>query len=337
MAKSKIKAPSVRELVPLLKKEPLPIYYLFGEDKFAIEKATELIAETYKNLIASDFDKETIRATKSTDIEQIIQAASAFPFGDGKKIIIVKQINLIRDKKLLAEYAKNPNTSTILIFADDSNSLGLSSKPYKTLLELGYIFEARQLRGGEWFAWIKSRAKELGLTIDDENAQRLYEIVGAEKQLIMRQLEKIRDYLGEGGTITKEIILKLASPTKTYTTFELQEAFLKGDKTETLKIGYHLLSNGVQLYEILPMLTSAVTILMRSLEARKKNLSEKEAASAIGAHPFYYRKIVSSKFFRTEEKIRRAAEALLEADIAVKTSGGDAKTIFLSFVTKVFG
>ncbi len=339
MAKAKIKAPSIRDIVPMLKngKEPLPIYYFFGEDKFAIEKATELIVKTYSKFVESDFDKEIIHADKSMSANQIVELASAFPFGSGKKIVVVKYFNLIKDKKELTEYVKNPSEFTILILLDDGNSVNMASNPFKALKEKGYIFEARRLSGAEWFAWIKSRAKDLGLTIDSENAQRLFEIVGEENRLLMRQLEKIRDYLGENGVVTKEVILKLASPTKTYTTFELQDAFLRGDKSQTLKIGYHLLDNGLRLFEILPMLSSAIYILTQNLELKnRRELSPKERATAAGAHPFYYGKVTASRFFTTEEKIKNAARALLEADLAVKTSGGKEKTIFLQLVSRVF-
>ncbi len=335
--KSKITVPSIREIVPLLKKPPLPVYYFFGEDQFAIEKVVELIQKTYADLISSDFDKEIIHCEKSTRPEQILQAASSFPFGGGKKLVIVKQFDLIKDKTQFTDYIKSPQDSTILILLDNRKSFGLSKEPYKTLTAKGYIFEARQLKGAEWYAWVKSRARELKISIDDENAQRLLEIVGTEKQLLMRQLEKFRDYLGEGGTVTKEIVLKLASPTKTYTTFELQDAYLRGDRKLTLKIGFHLLDNGIELYEILPLLSSAVTILMQRMELKNKNFSTKnEEAKAAGVHPYYYNKIISSPYFRNISKVRAAAKALLEADLLNKTSGGNAKNIFLQLVSKTF-
>ncbi len=337
MAKHKIKAPAIYELFQLKKNgEPLPIYHFFGKDKYALEKAPQEIEKRFSSLFSSEFDKETIHATKSTLVREIIDVATAFPFGGGKKLVIVKQFNLIKDKKDLAPYVENPADFTILILLDDSDTVSFANNPYKALLKKGYSFEAKQPAGSEWPVWIIKHANELKISISAENAQRLLDIVGEEKQLLMRQLEKLRDYIGENGTVTKEHILKLASPTKTYTTFELQEAFLDGNKTKLIKIGFHLLNNGIQLYEILPMFTSAIYLLAQSFEVRKNSNDLKTQAKEAGAHWFYYKKITSSKYFKTQEKIEHAAKALLEADISVKTTGGNPKTIFMELVAKIF-
>jgi len=333
MAKySSSKGRRIKEIVEFAKKEPLPIFYLFGEDKFAIERATALLEKAFSKYVLSDFDKETFHASKTNTVEEIINLALGFPFGGGKKIIKVKQFNLIKEKKALTDYIENPADFTILIIIDDSDSVNTNRQPFKALKEKGYLFEAKKISGAEWITWIKSRANELKISIDTENAQLLLEIVGEEKQLLMRQLEKFRDYSGEGGKIEKEHILKLASSTKEYSTFDLQDAFLRGDKKRLLTIGFHLLDNGKKLFEILPIFTSALYILTQHLELKHSGLGAAEA----GANPYYYRKITSSPYFTNEKRIKKAVELLLQTDKAVKTSQGDHKNLFLQFVSSLF-
>ena len=337
MAKTQIKPKPIKDLLPLLKNEPLPIYYFFGEDNFAIEKAVELIKKTYSDLLTSDFDNETLHATKATNLTEILMNASSFPFGSEKKLVVVKKFNLVKEKKKLTEYIEAPTFSTILILLDESTRLNANSEPYKTLASKGYLFEAKKISGSQLIGWIKARAKELKIFIDNENAQRLLEIVGEEKQLLMRQIEKLRDYLGEGKTVSAENIINLTSPTKKYTTFDLQDAFLKGNKQLSIKIAFHLLDNGIQLYEILPILTSAVYILTQSLEFKRNPLPNKQAeAKKVGAHPFYYQKITSSPYFTTEDKIKQAAKALLNADLTIKTTAANQKNVFLQLVSEIF-
>ncbi len=92
MAKSKKSAAPISEAIKNLKKDNfLPVYYFFGEDSFSISNAVSLIQNTIQPFITSDFDKETFYGDSANLIE-VLNFASAFPFGSEKKIITFKRI-----------------------------------------------------------------------------------------------------------------------------------------------------------------------------------------------------------------------------------------------------
>ncbi len=88
-----------------------PIYYVFGEDTFSFDYAKSVIEKAVTPLLASEFDKETYYGSKNSFTE-ILSAASTFPFGDGKKFLIVKNAEKPKDKDKLAEYAESPSEFT---------------------------------------------------------------------------------------------------------------------------------------------------------------------------------------------------------------------------------
>ena len=64
------------------------ISYL-GEDSYSIESGSTMVEEAVKPFVESDFDKETFYGEDS-DLTDILNFASAFPFGSGKKLVIIK-------------------------------------------------------------------------------------------------------------------------------------------------------------------------------------------------------------------------------------------------------
>ena len=83
-------------------------------------------------MLLSEFDKETIYS-EDRSINDILSLASSFPFGSEKKLIIVKEAEKIKDKKLLKDYAASPAEFTVIAFFHNGSITNLSTEPFKTL------------------------------------------------------------------------------------------------------------------------------------------------------------------------------------------------------------
>lgn len=338
MAKRKLKAQNIYNVSNFTdKNNPLPIYYLYGPDAYAKNAVAKLLEEKLSPLIASEFDKEIVNCNKSTTVEQIVTLASSFPFGGGKKLIIIKNFNQIKVKKTFIDYVKSPSEFTVLIIIDNSETL-YETELLKELVRMNYIFNASGLKGSDWNSWIVSRARELKIKISGANAQILLEVVGEDKSLLLRQLEKFADYLGEGGEVDKNLITELASKTKGYVMFDLNDAIKDGNKEEALKIGLSLLRGGMKIGEIINSLTSVLYLSAVSLELKRTVNNKNKEAGILHQHPFYYEKARDARFFRTngKEKLERVFKALLNADLAVKTSALEDKTVFSTLISEIF-
>ena len=101
MAKTKVQLPSVNLISADLRNNKIfPVYFLYGADVYSMEAAVLQIENKISPFISSDFDKEIFYGEKNS-LAEILDFASAFPFGTGKKFIIVKEFEKIRDKKNL--------------------------------------------------------------------------------------------------------------------------------------------------------------------------------------------------------------------------------------------
>ena len=333
MAKSK--APSILQIDPDLKKGKLaPIYYFFGEESFSIDSALSSVEAAVEPLVTSDFDKEIFYG-EDRSLGEVLGLATAFPFGSEKKIIVFKQFEKVRDKKTLKDYALAPADFTVLVLIHNGTIANLSSEPYKTLLANNFIFEAKKLRGNTLLDWLVSYSESKGKTLQKENAQVLVDMVGENRSMLETQLEKILLYLKDKNEITIESIQKVSSLLKQFTIFDLQDAVAVMDKPRAIKIAFNLLDNGFEPVFIVSMLTRYFTGLSKVTELKSKNMPDQAAARIVGTHPYYYRGYIKARALYSDEKLIDVFRALLKADISIKTTNLDDKTLITILISEI--
>jgi DNA polymerase-3 subunit delta len=324
---AKEKAPSVLNVQKTLNnKSLLPVYFLFGEDGFSLNKAVKDIEIFFAKMGVSDFDKESV-SYKDRSLSEIIIAAQAFPFGSEKKLLIVKDFDLRSKTKDLAEYVKNPADFTTLVLIYDGAITKFDNELFGILFDKNFIFEARALKGQDLVNWLTGYAEENGKQLSYENAQYLISLIGDDRSLIEPQILKIFSYVGEAEEITFDAIKKLSSVTKEYTIFDLQNAIGEKDKKKSLEIAYNMLDTGKEFLYILTMLTKYFAGLAQINELEKDKIPPDAAARAVGTHRFYYPNYVKARKLYTDAQLANAVKALFNADLSVKTGSVDPKTL----------
>ena len=316
-------------------KKILPIYFFFGVDMYAIDEVVKTLESVVSPLITSDFDKDIIRVEKKQRISEILDMAYAFPFGSGRKLMIVKNFENISDKKEFLSYVENPSETTILVLIQKGKITNLKSVPYNLLAERKYLFEAKELKGTDLIKWAISKANKLDIKLSSENAYALVEIVGEDKSLLEMHLNKFINYLGKNKELTFETIKKLSSLTKEYNIFNLQDALGRGEEAKALQIVFNLLNTGQNLTMIISMLTKFISVIAQSIELDMRKIPDNNAAKAIEVSVYYYRKCKNAKFFRAENRLFKAAEALFNADLTLKTTSADNKTIGAKLISEM--
>ncbi|MBT8381987.1 MAG: DNA polymerase III subunit delta [Ignavibacteria bacterium] len=332
---AKGKAPSISHISTNLKKGKFsPIYYFFGEDSFSLDIALKSVEEAIYPLISSDFDKETFYG-ESRSLENVLNLASAFPFGSEKKLLVFKQFEKVKNKKPLKDYAHSTADFTVLVIIHYGIITNLSSEPYKTLLENNFIFEVKQLKGSALVDWLVTYAESRGKSLVEKNAQVLVDMVGENRSMLEAQLEKILLYLKDENEITIESIQKAASLLKQFTIFDLQDAIAETDNPRTLEISYNLLDNGFEPVYVVSMLTRYFTGLSKVTELKSKNIPDQVAARIVGTHPFYYKGYVKARTIFSDEKLIEVFRSLLKADISIKTTNLDDKTLITILISEI--
>jgi len=333
MAKSK--APSILEAVAEIKKRKFKsVYYFFGEDSYNLSFTLHTLEEAFQPLLLSEFDKETIYS-EDRAITDILGLATSFPFSSERKLIIVKEAEKIKDKKPLKDFAASPSEFTVLAFFHNGAITNLSSEPFKTLDANGFLFEAKELKGKNLIDWLIGLAEEKGKKLSEENAQVMIDIVGESRNMLEDQLEKICIFLNEKKEISLESIQQVSSELKQFNIFDLQNALGLKDKSKSITVAYNLLDNGAEPTFIITMLTRYFTGLAKITELQTKNTPVQEAARIVGTHHFYYPNYVKARKLFSDEKLVEVFRSLLKADVSVKTTTSDNKTIITLLIAEI--
>ena len=333
MAKSK--APSILEAIPGIKKGNFkPVYYFFGEDSYNFSNTLHKLEEAFIPFLSSEFDKEILYSENRT-INEILGLASSFPFGSEKKLMIVREAEKIKDKKALKDYALSPAEFTVLAFFHNGTITNLSTEPFKTLSANNFLFEAKELKGRNLRAGVIGEAEEKGKTISEENAQVLVDIVGENRSMLEDQLEKICIFLNQKKEITMEAIQQVSSELKQFNIFDLQNALGVKDKAKALLVANNLLDNGAEPTFIITMLTRYFTGLSKITELRSKNIPDRDAARVVGTHPYFYPGYVRARSLFSDKKLVEVFRSLLKADVSIKTTSSNNKTVITLLIAEI--
>ena len=335
MAKNRPGIPTILEISKKINKNNLlPVYYFFGEDSFSLNIGLKAVERAVEPFISSDFDKETFYGENRT-LSEVLDFASAFPFGSEKKLIIFKEFEKVKDKKNLSSYLKSPPEFTVMVLIHNSSITGFKSEPFPSLVEKNYIFSAKELKGDHLLNWIINYCEEAGKYLSKENAGVLVDIVGEDRNLIESQLEKIFTFIGEKKEISINDITSLSTELKEHNIFDLQNAVGKKDKALAVKTAYKLLEQGKEPTFIIYMLTRYFTGISRINELREKKIPENVAAGIVGTHPYYYKNYLNARMIYSDRDLYRASEALLKADLLIKTTSTDYKSVLALLLAEI--
>jgi DNA polymerase-3 subunit delta len=335
MSKSKAGVQSIQDALKKLRAgEILPVYFFFGEDSFSIDGGLKEIEKAVKPLLKSDFDFEVFHGDEKS-LDDALSFADAFPLGSEKKLIFFKEFEKVKDKKKLANYAASPPDFTVLVLIHSGEISNLGSEPYQTLIENRFLFEAKELKGKNLLDWLTGYCESLGKNISEDNAQMLLDITGENRSLLESQIEKICIYLGDKKEITLDSIKGLSAALKEFNIFDLQNAVGKKDKASALKIAFNMLDKGAEPTYIIFMLTRYFTGLSRIAEMTAQKLPEAAAARIVGTHPFYYKDYLKARSFFSDTNLYNSVQALLKADVTIKTTSADPKTVIAILISEI--
>jgi len=333
----KIKFNSIYSLDKSFKDKMIfPIYYFIGEDKFTIDIIIKEIEQILKPQIVSEFNKEVINFDKGITLQEVIDNAYSFPFGGGKKLLIVKEFKLLdQSVKTLLNYIKDPASDTVIIFQSEYKSTKNSTPLFEEMIRLNYIFEAGELKGVELIKWIMRQANLLGLKITEDNATILVDYVGNSKGLLEMQLQKYNSFLGIEKEITLEVIKNNTALTKEYSSFDFQDAINVGNEKKAVFLAIHLIDKGKQPLELLGLLIKYFTTIARTLEFQS-SVSNNNVAKEIGASWFYVKKLREARQFRNELRILSILRILEVYDTNLKSRIIEPKAFMISLIAEIF-
>ena len=195
--------------------------------------------------------------------------------------------NLIKTIEQLADYAKNPQPTTVLVFNYKYKTLDKRKALYKSLSKSAVVFDSKKIYEDKVPAWIQNYLQSKQITITPKAALMLSEFLGNDLSKIANELNKLEIVVGADKQVTPEIIEENIGISKDFNNFELQKAIGNLDHKKAYQIVNYFAQNQKQHPFVLTIsiLYMYFTKLMTLHTVRDKNPTS--VSKALGVNPYF--------------------------------------------------
>ncbi len=186
-------------------------------------------------------------------LSDFFQEVETRPFLQASKVLVIEEIDRLEStfKEGLLEYCKRPADWIDLYLT--ATSLSSQTKLYKAVQAKGEIVHLKSEKPWErkerHTHWIQTYVQEHGASISSQTAEALIKAVDA--STLQSELDKLLNYVEEGGEITLQAIHALSTPMHRETLWQLSDALLALESAIALRIGRLLIHEGLSLFALL--------------------------------------------------------------------------------------
>ncbi len=315
-----------------------PVYFFYGKDSYEIDKRTQALRKFIEPEIPFEFDIQLFQGS-STSVDEILDFCQSFPLSGDKRLAIVKNFQSLKfdGRKYnshLIGYFKSPSPHTTLIMLFDDAAFP-DKEPYKTLAALNFVFVAKTPDFDDLVDWVEATAKLSGKRLEKHDAELLVSLTGDDKLMIEMQLEKLIEFSGEFNEITADMIKRSVAPTKQFTIFDFIDKVLAKDKPGALRLLGKILNQGEPALLILFHLNRQFATLLAMRESLSSGKNDFDAASEVGIQKWQLDKLKPALKKYSFKDLSLVYAALLRADISLKSSDTDEKTVLFTALNEI--
>lgn len=315
----------VKQLVTDIKNRKLkPIYFLMGEEPYYIDRISDFIEDTVLSEEERGFNQMVLYGRDVT-VEDIVSNAKRFPMMAEYQVVIVKEAqDLSRTIEKLAQYAENPQPTTILVVNYKYKKIDKRKALYKTLKKTGVVYESKKLYENQVADWIRRVLSPKKYDISPKAAQMLVEFLGTDLSKINNELEKLQIILPKGTQITPDHIEENIGISKDYNNFELRKAVGERNAEKAFKIVKYFGENPKDnpMVVTVSLLFNFFSQLLQFHGLNDK--SPRSVASALKINPYFVNEYIDAARNYPMRKVSMVVATLREFDVKGKGVGANA-------------
>lgn len=330
-----------------------PLYLVMGEERWLVDRAVTAIKEAVAKHGIAGFNDDKFTAGEAP-IHQVISAAKMLPMMAKKRFVLVRGVERWEKKEddgdeapaakkskaaspldELAEYAKNPVDSTVMVLI--ASKLNAQRRLVTAAKKGGFMVSCEPLDRRALPAWIKALAKEKGHQIAPDAAEQLAELSGSELSYLADAIERLSLYVGARNPITEEAVTTLVTRVAQSSVWELIGAISRRQAGRALALVGDVFDPREGGLRMLGAIGWSVKQLVRLDGALRDGASPNEAAQRAGVPPFKVAELRDTLRSLPPGALATWMRALAEADLALKGSRRPAQAILETMILEMMG
>ncbi|GFE58180.1 DNA polymerase III subunit delta [Geobacter sp. AOG1] len=316
------------------KGEIAPLYYLYGDEPFLVERAVKHLLALVVDPGFRDFNLTVLYGNECKGGE-VVENAQTLPMFAERRVVLVKRAQDLPAvaQEILAGYVQNPSPSTCLILQgekiDQRKKLSVELKKHGALVEFKRPYE------NQLSPFVREEAAQHGKRVEPAAAEFLVYLTGANLQELSMQLDKVATYVGDRPTISLADVKGVVSDTRVDSVFELTDALGEKNLERALRNLNTILRDGEEPIRLLGMISRHFRQLWKVLELVNRNTPQQEISRVAGINPYFLKGILAQARNFSGKELREIFGLLLETDLALKSSGGKPALLMERLVLQV--
>lgn len=318
---------------------PSNLYIICGEENYLKNYYLEQLERIVVDENFKEFNLHIFEGNKLT-LNELNDAIESYPAMSDKKMIIVKDFNLLKPegefKKELYNILEDLPEYICLVFYYDILEFNADKrlKIYSLIDKKGIIAEFINIEGKELINWIQRRIRAEKKEINDETAEYMVFICGSSMVNLITEINKVVAH-SVTSQVTKVNIDAVCSKTLDAVIFDLTDAIGNKRFDKALMISRELQSQKNDPI----MLTSSIAKHIQKMYGIKLLLGrgERDVMNFLGTRSsFYTKKMISASTNFNLNWLRNTVKKCAEIDQALKSTGiNKEKTLELFILSMV--
>lgn len=181
------------------------VFFLYGDEEHLKEVAARAIVAAHLDPGTRDFNLDEVRGTDVTP-ETLGSLIQTPPMMAEWRVVVVRDAQGLAvsstARGILESVVEAPPPGLALILLADISSS--KAKLWSTLKAGARSAEFGRLSDADLPGWLMAWAKDNGLELEADAARALATAIGADLATLVREMEKLRSYLGDRTAITKK-------------------------------------------------------------------------------------------------------------------------------------
>ena len=292
-----------------------PIYVLYGEETYFIDKVTQLLEQNVVPEESKSFNQH-IHYGKEISCNDLIAMCKRYPMMSDFQLIVVKDAQDIKDMEALTSYFEKPLNSTVLVLAMRKGKLDMRSRLAKAAGK-HKITEFAPLRDYQMRDWLPVFAESKGKRIDIDAINRLIDLIGADLTKLHNELDKIFATVSEDFIRVKHIDEHVGF-NREYNIFELQTALGARNFNRAIQIA-HQMSATMEKGEMMRNVAVLQKYFSNVLLLHGMNAADKfELAKVLGVNPYFVDEYMKAKSLFNMLDLENVMNQLTYLDLRLK-------------------
>jgi len=308
-----------------------PLYWIYGKERFLVDRAVALLKERALDPRTRDFNYDLLYG-KEAGAQKILAAARTLPMMAKRRLVMVRDADGLDAKQLeaLGAYVADPAPETCLVFV--AEKVDQRFKFFTIFKKRGVLLKLDPLAERQVPAFVLSEGRSRKLRFEPGAAELVANEVGADLGQIVDAVERLELYVGERKSVGVGDVEAVVATTRQRSVFELCDAIGAGEPARALAALGSLLGAREPALRILAMVGRTVRQLLLVRDLGERRVGRGVMMERLGLPPFVLDKLEAQARRVDGAQLRAMHRAIYRADRTLKSSKLDDERVMEQLV-----